>query len=37
VFALAALLSVTSFFLVLLIPRHPRPGYETIFARPVVA
>lgn len=29
VFALAALMALTSFTLALLIPRHPEPGYET--------
>ncbi|MGH1356329.1 MAG: MFS transporter [Thalassovita sp.] len=33
VFALAALMAAVSLGLALLIPRHPEPGYETIFAR----
>ncbi len=39
VFGLAASFAVTSLLLSLLIPRHPEPGYETIFARglPVAA
>ena len=34
VYWLAALLALISFGLALLIPRHPEPGHETIFARP---
>ncbi len=39
VFGLAATMAFTSVLLALLIPRHPEPGYETIFARglPVAA
>ena len=38
VFGLAALMSVISFILALLIPRHPEPGHETILSsRPAVA
>lgn len=37
VFGLAALMSVTSMVLVLLIPRHPKPGRETILSRPPAA
>lgn len=33
VFALAALMALVSFMLSLMIPRHPEPGNETIFAR----
>jgi len=33
VFLLAAAMAGVSFCLALLIPRHPEPGYETIFAR----
>jgi hypothetical protein len=33
VFVVAALMAITSFGLALLIPRHPVPGYETIFNR----
>ncbi|NCU20786.1 MFS transporter, partial [Candidatus Falkowbacteria bacterium] len=33
VFLLAAGMAGVSFSLALLIPRHPEPGYETIFAR----
>jgi hypothetical protein len=33
VFALAAAMAAVSLGLALLIPRHPEPGYETIFAR----
>ena len=32
VFLLAALMALTSLGLALLIPRHPEPGRETIFA-----
>lgn len=35
VFILAAAMAATSFGLALLIPRHPRPGHETVFSRPV--
>ena len=37
VFLLAALMACVSLGLSLLIPRHPEPGHETIFARPVAA
>ena len=37
VFVLAAGMASVSFLLALLIPRHPMPGNETIFARPVAA
>lgn len=37
VFILAAGMASTSFLLALLIPRHPMPGNETIFARPLAA
>ena len=39
VFGLAAALAFVSALMALLIPRHPSPGYETIFARglPVAA
>lgn len=33
VFALAAMMAMTSFLLSLLIPRHPEPGHETVLAR----
>ncbi|GIX13998.1 MAG: MFS transporter [Paracoccaceae bacterium] len=33
VFALAAAMALTSLGLSLLVPRHPRPGHETVFAR----
>ena len=33
VFVLAAAMAVTSLVLALMIPRHPKPGHETIFAR----
>ena len=35
VFTLAAAMAATSLALALLIPRHPEPGHETIFARAV--
>ena len=35
VFLLAAAMAATSFCLAMLIPRHPVPGNETIFSRPV--
>jgi hypothetical protein len=35
VFFLAAAMAATSFALAMLIPRHPRPGNETIFAAPI--
>ncbi|RFP90153.1 MFS transporter [Rhodobacteraceae bacterium 63075] len=35
VFGLAAGMAGVSFLLALLIPRHPEPGNETIFARPI--
>lgn len=35
VFLLAAIMAGVSLLLALLIPRHPEPGNETIFARPV--
>ncbi|SEV89056.1 hypothetical protein SAMN04488515_0087 [Cognatiyoonia koreensis] len=35
VFVLAAAMAATSFALAMLIPRHPEPGRETIFSRPV--
>ncbi|MBO9451595.1 MFS transporter [Tropicibacter sp. R16_0] len=34
VFALAACMALVSLALSMLIPRHPEPGHETIFARP---
>ena len=34
VFGLAAGMAATSLLLALMIPRHPEPGHETIFARP---
>jgi len=34
VFVLAAVMALVSLALALLIPRHPRPGHETIFCRP---
>lgn len=37
VFILAAGMASVSFLLALLIPRHPMPGNETIFARPLAA
>ncbi len=37
VFVLAAGMASVSFLLALLIPRHPMPGNETIFARPIAA
>ncbi len=37
VFVLAAAMASVSFLLALLIPRHPMPGNETIFARPLAA
>ncbi|MEM0949454.1 MAG: MFS transporter [Pseudomonadota bacterium] len=37
VFALAAGMAATSLILALMIPRHPEPGHETIFARPLPA
>lgn len=37
VFVLAAGMAATSLALALMIPRHPEPGYETIFARPTPA
>jgi hypothetical protein len=37
VFLLAAGLAAGSLLLALLIPRHPEPGRETIFARPLAA
>lgn len=37
VFLLAAGMAGVSLVLSQLIPRHPRPGYETIFARPLTA
>ena len=37
VFALAAGMAATSLGLALMIPRHPEPGRETIFARPLPA
>ena len=33
VFGLGALMALIALGLVLLIPRHPEPGYETIFGR----
>ncbi|WP_299878568.1 MFS transporter [uncultured Sulfitobacter sp.] len=35
VFLLAAAMAATSFCLAMMIPRHPAPGNETIFARPI--
>lgn len=35
VFFLAAAMAATSFGLAMLIPRHPMPGHETIFTRPI--
>ncbi|MEM6939653.1 MAG: MFS transporter [Pseudomonadota bacterium] len=35
VFFLAAGMATVSFFLAMLIPRHPMPGHETIFSTPV--
>ena len=35
VFLLAAAMAFTSFCLAMLIPRHPAPGHETVFSRPV--
>ena len=35
VFLLAAMMAGVSLLLALLIPRHPEPGNETIFARPM--
>jgi hypothetical protein len=37
VFLLAAAMALTSLALALMIPRHPEPGHETIFARPLAA
>jgi hypothetical protein len=37
VFVTAACLAGTSFALAMLIPRHPRPGHETVFSREVAA
>ncbi len=37
VFVLAAAMAGTSLLLALMIPRHPVPGYETVFQRPVLA
>ena len=37
VFALAACMAATSLALALMIPRHPAPGRETVFARPLPA
>ena len=37
VFGLAAAMAATSLALALMIPRHPEPGHETIFSRPVPA
>lgn len=37
VFLLAAGMALISLCLALMIPRHPEPGYETIFARPLPA
>lgn len=37
VFLLAAGMAGTSFCLALLIPRHPEPGHETVFTRPIAA
>ena len=36
VFVLAAAMAGVSLALAMLIPRHPRPGHETIFARPAL-
>ena len=35
VFFLAAGMAMTSFALSMMIPRHPEPGHETIFSRPI--
>jgi hypothetical protein len=37
VYLLAAAMATTSLCLALMIPRHPEPGHETIFARPAAA
>jgi hypothetical protein len=37
VYLLAAAMAMTSLCLALMIPRHPEPGHETIFARPAAA
>jgi predicted MFS family arabinose efflux permease len=37
VFGLATAMALTSLGLALLVPRHPEPGHETVFARPVLA
>ncbi|MDO6782455.1 MFS transporter, partial [Marinovum sp. 1_MG-2023] len=36
VFIAAAGIATASFVLSLLIPRHPEPGYETVFQRPIL-
>ena len=35
VFVLAAAMAAVSLMLAMLIPRHPAPGHETIFSRPL--
>ena len=37
VFIMAAGMAATSLALALMIPRHPEPGHETVFSRPLAA